>query len=356
MRAALQRRPGGPEGLVIRDVLVPQPGPDEVGIRIHAAAFNRLDVLQLGTPILPGFRLPHIAGLNFAGEIIATDSGINGYRVGTRVIVNPQFTSRAGGEKPVILGGNAAGGFAEQCSVPAVNAQALPDALPLPRSRCLSHRLCHRLARAVRRRSAKARAVAAGSGAGSALTLAARQFADGSGAQVIVSGRDRGKLARAERLGAAITASSRTDDIADIARTETNGQGIDLVFDHAGATTIATSLQSLRPEGTLVVAGHTSGDQARVTSLAALFHIGITIKGAGPTFTCVPVIDTIGRLHKLPAFCQRLFDGHSGGKLLNTPSQALHRHLECLHLRGTAPTHLPLLCPSTISSAHPSKE
>ena len=46
MRAVIITRPGGPEGLEIREIEKPRPGPGEVLVRVHASALNRADVLQ----------------------------------------------------------------------------------------------------------------------------------------------------------------------------------------------------------------------------------------------------------------------------------------------------------------------
>ena len=45
MRAVVLESHGGPEVLVVREVPVPQPGPDEVLVRVHATALNRADLL-----------------------------------------------------------------------------------------------------------------------------------------------------------------------------------------------------------------------------------------------------------------------------------------------------------------------
>ncbi len=333
MKAALQHRHGGPEVLAIADLAAPQPGANEVLVRVKAAAVNRLDYLQLGRPILPGFRLPHIGGLDFAGDVIATGPNVDGYDLGTRVVVDPQVVSGTGREVPVVLGGNSAGGFAELCVVPTTNLYRLGDAMPYHEAAALPTAYATAWRALFGTGGLRSGQWLLIHGAGSALTLAALQLAAGKGAHVIISGRGRAKLDRAERLGATVTADSITDDTTRVVREATNGQGVDLVFDHVGATTLATSLHSLRPGGTLVVAGNTSGDHAQLPSLAALFHKGISIKGAGPysrgdfaaaldtyqALSCIPVIDTVGTLKDLPTMYERLSNGRTNGKLLITP-------------------------------------
>src|SRR5260370_23424267 len=72
MRAAIITRPGGPEGLEIQDVEMPQPTGDQVRVRVHASGINRADLLQRagGYPAPPGSPA-NIPGLEFAGEVDA---------------------------------------------------------------------------------------------------------------------------------------------------------------------------------------------------------------------------------------------------------------------------------------------
>jgi NADPH:quinone reductase len=71
---------GGPpaEALVVRPEPVPQPGPGEVLVKVHAAGVNPFDVFiasgKLGSP------LPMIPGIDFAG-VVVSDGELNGQEV-----------------------------------------------------------------------------------------------------------------------------------------------------------------------------------------------------------------------------------------------------------------------------------
>ena len=69
MRAQVQRTFGGPEATVIEDIDDPVPGLGELLIEVRACALNRLDLLQRGAPLVRGFSLPHIAGMDVAGVV-----------------------------------------------------------------------------------------------------------------------------------------------------------------------------------------------------------------------------------------------------------------------------------------------
>src|SRR3546814_10448739 len=56
----------------------------------RAAALNRLDLLQRQGPgLVPGFALPHVAGMDVAGEVVSLGEDVTTVSVGDRVVVNP---------------------------------------------------------------------------------------------------------------------------------------------------------------------------------------------------------------------------------------------------------------------------
>lgn len=89
MKAIVQKRAGSPDRLVLADVPRPDPGPDEVLVRVHAASVTRGDVVMRRMPRLVarlfGETPKSIPGNEFAGEIEATGEHVTAYRVGDRV-------------------------------------------------------------------------------------------------------------------------------------------------------------------------------------------------------------------------------------------------------------------------------
>src|SRR6185369_4733795 len=118
--------------------------------------------------------------------------------------------------------------------------------------------------------------------AGSGVSIAAMQIAAWRGARVLATAGGRAKCERALELGAAAACDNRADDVTAFARRETDGRGVDIVFDHVGPALFAPSLFSLRPRGRLVTSGNTTGDEATIPSLGHLFHSGISIIGSDP--------------------------------------------------------------------------
>jgi NADPH:quinone reductase-like Zn-dependent oxidoreductase len=140
MRAVLHRSFGGTDVLEQVDVPDPVPGPADVVVGVRATSLNRLDVLQRqGPALLPGFELPHIAGMDIAGEVVAAGPDAEGVRPGERVVVNPAVqcgecdACRAGDDAfcphVKVVGGNHPGGYAELVLVPATHVHRLPDGM-----------------------------------------------------------------------------------------------------------------------------------------------------------------------------------------------------------------------------------
>ena len=84
---------GPPEVLSVREVPLPEPGPGETLVRVHAATVSRTDcgVLE-GRPfvlrLMVGWPRPRIAatGTDFAGEVVAVGPGAPRFAVGERVM------------------------------------------------------------------------------------------------------------------------------------------------------------------------------------------------------------------------------------------------------------------------------
>jgi NADPH:quinone reductase len=86
MKAAWIAGFGGPEVLEIRESAKPQPGRDEVLVRVRASALNRADLLQRQGKYPPPAGYPvEIPGIEFAGEIAEAGSGVRKWKPGQRV-------------------------------------------------------------------------------------------------------------------------------------------------------------------------------------------------------------------------------------------------------------------------------
>ena len=120
MRAVVQDRYGTPEVLRLTDLPVPEPGPDQVLLRVRATSLNLSDWETLtGSPAyarLGGLRRPRrpVLGSDVAGVVEAVGERVTSFRPGDEV-----------------FGDNLAlkGGFAEYCVAPSTALAPKPDGL-----------------------------------------------------------------------------------------------------------------------------------------------------------------------------------------------------------------------------------
>src|ERR1700722_6442313 len=106
-------------------------------VRVSACALNRLDLVQRqGHFTMPGYRLPHIAGMDVAGTIVEIGAEVGGLREGDRVVINPSLTQVQGNSRFSgmddrygalgVIGATVDGGYAELCAAPASHVRPIP--------------------------------------------------------------------------------------------------------------------------------------------------------------------------------------------------------------------------------------
>ena len=293
MKALLYRQPGGPEVFEYVDVPDPEPGERDVVIDVAATALNHLDVVQRnGWYALPGFTLPHIAGMDVAGTVSAVGAAVTRVKVGARVVVDPSMAEVPDGSKLAgrgdlygdlgVIGGNIDGGYASRCLAPETHVHLIPDAMDWHQAACFPTAFLtawHALFPVGRLVAGETVMIHA---AGSGVSMAGIQLAKHAGAVVLATAGSDDKCERALELGADHVLNNRTGDVTGWARTVTNGVGVDMVFDHVGPALWAQSMFSLKARGRLVNCGNTTGDTATIPSLGFMFHLGIQILGSDP--------------------------------------------------------------------------
>src|SRR6059058_4996169 len=87
MKAVVITVSGGPEVLRIEDRPTPEPGPQQIRVRVRTSGLNRADILQRrgNYPVPAGFPAD-IAGMEYAGEVDAVGEGSLRWAVGDRVM------------------------------------------------------------------------------------------------------------------------------------------------------------------------------------------------------------------------------------------------------------------------------
>ena len=270
MKAVRIHEFGGPEVLRYEDVPDAQPRKDQVLIRVKACALNHLDIwVRKG---LPGVSLPHILGSDIAGEIVAVGEYVTGFKAGQRVLLAPmhfcnhcakcvtgiqnqcrQFTA---------LGNGVDGGYCELIAVPAVNVIPIPDDLDFNRAASVPLVFLTAWHMLVGRAAIRLGQTVLVLGAGSGVGIAAIQIAKLFHARVITTAGDEEKLEKGRTLGADYSINHYQQKISQEVRKITDKEGVDIVVEHVGTATWEESMKSLKPGGTIVTCGATTGHNA----------------------------------------------------------------------------------------------
>ncbi len=298
MRAVRIHEFGGPEVLRYEDVPDPKPRKDQVLIRVMACAMNHLDIwVRKG---LPGVKLPHILGSDISGEIVEVGEYVTGLQPGQRVLLAPmhfcnhcaQCTAGRQNEcrEFTVLGNAVDGGNCELMAIPAVNAIPIPDTLGFNEAASVPlvfltafHMLT---GRAAVRPGYKVLVLGANSGVG----IAAIQIAKLFNATVIATAGDERKMQKANELGADHVIHHYQQKISDEVKKITNREGVDIVVEHVGPATWDESVKSLKPGGTLVTCGATTGPNAGI-DLRFVYSRQFSLLGS--------YMGTMGELHEV---------------------------------------------------------
>ena len=239
--------PGGPE--VLRPVRrpVPEPGLDEVLIRVAAAGVNRPDVMQRLGLYPPPAGAPSIPGLEVAGTIVDTGPGAAIEMYGEAVCA-------------LVPGG----GYAEYAVAHADICLPVPDGYSMVEAAALPETFFTVWSNLFQRGGAKAGdtvLVHGGtSGIGTTAILLGRLF----GLTVIVTAGSAEKCARAIEIGAAHAIDYRAADFAEEVKRLTGGAGVVVVLDMVGGDYVPRNLACLAEEGRHVSIAVQGGAKAEI--------------------------------------------------------------------------------------------
>ncbi|MES1207587.1 MAG: quinone oxidoreductase [Pseudomonadota bacterium] len=239
-KAIVVEQPGGVEVMRWIDVSVGDPGPGQLRLRQQAIGLNFIDIYQrsglykVATPFTPGAEA--------VGVVEAVGPGVTDFRRGERV-------AYAGG----------VGAYAQVRLIAAAAVVPVPDTISDEHAAALMLKglTAEYLLRQTLPLGPGDRVLfhAAAGGVG----LIACQWARHLGIEVIATAGGPEKCARALAAGATHAIDYRSQDFVARVRELTKGEGVKAVFDGVGRDTFLKSLDCLRPFGTLVSFGQSSG-------------------------------------------------------------------------------------------------
>ncbi|WP_428486346.1 NAD(P)H-quinone oxidoreductase [Rhodopila sp.] len=235
---------GAPDVLRLANGPVPEPKPDEVLIRVHAAGVNRPDVAQRQGSYPPPPGASPILGLEVAGEVVAAGSAVTAWSVGDRVCA--------------LTNG---GGYAQYCTAPA------PQCLPWPkgydglRAAALPETAFTVWANLFQLGRLTAGETALVHGGSSGIGVTAIQLAHEFGARILVTAGSDDKCAACLKLRADAAINYRTQDFAAEVKALTEGRGVNVILDMVGAPYLARNIRCLGMDGRLVLIAFLMGSK-----------------------------------------------------------------------------------------------
>ncbi|MGA2400635.1 MAG: quinone oxidoreductase [Syntrophobacteraceae bacterium] len=282
-KAVMIHETGGFEVLCFEEFDPGMPGPGEALVRNEAIGVNFIDIYhRIGLYPLP--HLPAVIGMEGAGIVEAVGEEVGEVSVGDRVA----------------YAGSPPGAYAEVRVIPAHRLVVLPRSVSTRQAAGMMLRgmtaryLLHGCYRVKPADTILIHAAAGGVG------MLVCQWAKHLGATVIgtVGSKEKAEIAGSNGCDHAIL--YREQDFTARVKEITDGKGVDVVYDSVGRETFMKSLQCLRPLGTLVSFGQSSGP-------VPPFDIGML--GVGSLFLTRPSIMTYtARREDLLAHAKDLFE------------------------------------------------
>ena len=248
MKAAYVEQFGTEDALIYGDLPDPQPGPNQVLIRVKAAALNRGDLMRrAGTygGVAPT-SFPFVDGWEVAGIIEAIGSGVRDRSVGQRVVATMVH-----------------GGYAELAAVSRSGTVPLPDSLSFEEGASIPIVFLTSWYGLVKMARIQAEDTVLVQSGGSGVGMAGIQIAKHFGARVITTAGSAEKVAKAREFGADEAINYTEQDFLPEVMRFTNDAGVNGVLESVGGDVLTKSIEALAPLGWLVIVGNSS--QSSVT-------------------------------------------------------------------------------------------
>ena len=258
MKVVELTRRGGIDGLALGERDVPEPGPDEIRIRMEAATLNFRD-LAIVRGSYGDFPLPIVPLSDGAGEVVEVGEGVDRFAVGDRVCPlyvmdwmdgppAPQWVARR-------LGGPQDGVLAQYICVPQRAAVRAPEHMSAVQAAALPIAGVTAWQALFVQGAVRPGDVVVVQGTGG-VSIFALQLASAAGARVIVTSGSPEKAARALELGAWRVVDYREQpNWHEQVQALTDGRGADHVIDVVGGDNVTRSVAATRIGGAVSLIG-----------------------------------------------------------------------------------------------------
>jgi len=302
----------GLEHLQLAERPAPEPGPDEVVIRVRAVSLNYRDLLVVQGKYNPRMKLPRVPLSDGAGEVVTVGANVTTSKPGDRVVV-PFFPAWIEGELTAskaasALGGDVDGLLREYAAIRADALLPIPEHLSFEQAAtlpCAAVTAWHGLFVSSHLQPGQTLLLQGTGG----VSLFGLQFGKIAGATTVLISSSDAKLERARAMGVHHTVNYRTEPDWEKRILEiTGGNGVDLTLEVGGAGTLSKTLRATRYGGHVSLIGVLSGITGDL-QIGQMLHKALTVSGiyVGSRAMFATMNEAISR-HKLEPVIDRVFD------------------------------------------------
>ena len=255
------------DGVAIRDVEKPTPGPEQILVRVRAAGLNRADLhVAAGRSHGAIGGAGTIVGLEFAGEVEAVGSAVTALKPGDRVMAT------------------GSGGYAEYAVADWGRASPIPannmswvQAASLPIALQTMHTA---LVTAGRLKAGETVMI---QGASSGVGLMGLQIARLMGARLVIgTSTNAGRRARLKEFGADLAVDTTRPNWSEEVLAATGGKGVDLIVDQVSGGVANENMKAAAVLGRIVNVGRLGGFKGEfdfdLHALKRIDYIGVTFR------------------------------------------------------------------------------
>ena len=263
MKAAAVASPGIVE---VRDVPMPEPGPDEVLIKVKAAGLNRADLLVAMGHFHGGRGGPGaIPGIECAGEVVRAGANVTSFNQGDRIMCSAAST------------------FAEYVVANVARASHLPGNLDWLKAATMPTALQTMHNAIVTAGELKAGESVMIQGASSGVGLLGMQIAKFMGAGFVIgTSTNAERRAKLKEFGADLALDTSDPKWPEIAKEATGGMGVNLTIDMVSGGVIDGNMKAAALLGRIVNVGRLGGMKGEfdydLHALKRLKYIGVTFR------------------------------------------------------------------------------
>ena len=254
--------PGGPEMLQIITAEIPQPGDQDVLIKVHAAGVNRPDVLQRqGLYPLPPDASP-LPGLEVAGEVVEIGGKVSTLKIGDRVMALTH-----------------GGGYAEYCCANEMHCLKVPENLSDVEAAAIPETFFTVYYNVFTRGALAEGETILIHGGSSGIGTTAIQLAKAHGCKVLVTVGNDKKRKFCLELGADVAMNYRNEDWEQLSVEASDGKGPDVILDMVAGSYMQKNINIIARDGRYIIIAFLQGPSAEL-NMRPVLGKRLTITGS----------------------------------------------------------------------------